>query len=455
MGDAPVAGAAGAVRRACEPDHEALRRTGEPDHEALRRACEPAEEALRRTGEPDQIALRRAGEPDQIALRRAGGPAAPALRRTGEPAEEALRRAGGPDRETPRRVGGASQGGRGGSGLAAGPLAGQRIADRYRVGDLIAAGGNAYVYRASDERLERPVAVKVLKAAAGVRARTSFAREAKLAARLWHPNVVAVFDHGDHAGLPYLVMEYVDGQTLRDVLNVRRRLPAVDALRVCRRVLDGLAAAHRNGLVHRDVKPENVLVPHDAPGDVKVADFGLAQALRSVRYGSTDEIARRGRASDGPFLATVEYVAPEVVTTRRADTRSDVYSAGIMLYELLTGQVPFDGDDPGRVARRHVDDDVPPPSAIVAGLPAVVDDLVVRATRRDPEARPPDAAAFAVRVDVAREALRPTAPRHRAPTRRHPRAAAPQQHPDGRFPPLAIAALVVTLLALIGWRMAG
>ncbi|SCG47402.1 Stk1 family PASTA domain-containing Ser/Thr kinase [Micromonospora coxensis] len=289
-------------------------------------------------------------------------------------------------------------------------LLGSLLDGRYRIRGRVARGGMATVYTATDERLERTVAVKIIhpSQAPDARARTAgfmerFTDEAKTIARLTHPNVVAVYDQGVHAGLPYLVMEYVRGRTLRDVLAERRRLNPDEALAIMEQMLAAVAAAHRAGLVHRDVKPENVLVAEAPTGGaanlvdsvVKVADFGLARAVEA----SADE------ADGNQLMATVAYVAPELVTDGHADPRTDVYSAGIVLFEMLTGRVPYDGDRPVEVAWQHVDRDVPAPSTLVPGLPKVLDDLVARATRRDPGARPTDAGALLAEVQVARDDL--------------------------------------------------
>jgi serine/threonine-protein kinase len=280
------------------------------------------------------------------------------------------------------------------------PLRGALLGGRYRILGRLARGGMATVYQARDERLERSVAIKIIHPdhALDEAVLDRLASEAKTVARLAHPNIVAVYDQGTHEGAPYIVMEYVRGRTLREMLNDRRRLDPSESLAVLEQLLAALAVAHRAGLVHRDVKPENILIapPPNGSGDlvdavVKVADFGLAHAV---------EI---GRNTSGQLLATAEYVAPELVADGRADARADVYSAGIVLFEMLTGRVPFDGDQPSAVAWQHVDEDVPPPSRLIAGLPALLDDVVTRATTRDPAGRARDAAEMLAEIQGARE----------------------------------------------------
>ena len=275
------------------------------------------------------------------------------------------------------------------------PLVGRVVDGRYEVRARLARGGMATVYEALDTRLERSVALKVMHAhlAADADFVGRFTREAKAAARLsQHPNVVGVFDQGTDGPIVFLVMEHVVGRTLRDLLDERGRLTARQALELLDPVLAALGAAHRAGLVHRDVKPENVLLADD--GRVKVADFGLARA-----------IAAPSGTTQGVLLGTVAYLSPEQVEPGHADARSDVYAAGIVLFEMLTGRQPYEGEGPLQVAYRHVHDDVPPPSSRVEGVPRPVDELVLRATRRDPAQRPVDATAMLADLVAARRTL--------------------------------------------------
>lgn len=258
---------------------------------------------------------------------------------------------------------------------------GSLLEDRYQVRRLIARGGTATVYEGLDERLERPVALKIMHPHVAddpsfvARAR----REAKSAARLHHPNVVAVLDQGHTAdGVLYLVLEYVDGPTLRDVLAHEAPMTPRRTLDLLIPVLRGLTQAHRIGLVHRDVKPENVLLTRD--GQVKVADFGLTRAV--------DE-----HTSSTTVMGTVGYAAPEIVGDGPVDQRSDVYAVGIMAYEMLTGSRPYTGTAL-QVATAHVSRDVPAPGGIAQGVPAALDEFVLRATSRDAAQRPADAAAL-------------------------------------------------------------
>ena len=260
------------------------------------------------------------------------------------------------------------------------PLIGLLVDERYRVTRRLARGGMATVYIAQDERLDRPVALKVmhphLADSADFVAR--FRREARSAARIVHPGVVSVFDQGVVTGQGFLVMELIDGTNLRQLLRAQGAFTIPQALRYTTDILEALRAAHRVGVIHRDVKPENILVPTDGPA--KVTDFGLARAASEVSMSST-----------GNMLGTVAYIAPEIATTAQADARSDIYSVGIMLYEMLTGSVPWAGESPLQIASHHVSDDVPSPSEAQPWIPREIDDLVAALTARDPASRPADA----------------------------------------------------------------
>ena len=280
------------------------------------------------------------------------------------------------------------------SGARAG-LVGKVVGSRYEVRALLARGGMATVYEAVDLRLDRLVALKVmhphLAADPGFVAR--FEREAKSAARLSHPHVVAVYDQGEADGLVYLAMELIPGRTLRDVIRDYGPLTTEQALVFLEPVVEALAAAHAAGLVHRDIKPENVLISHD--GRVKVADFGLARAV------ATSET----NATAGVLIGTVAYLAPEQVESGEADERTDFYAAGICLFEMVTGQVPHGGDSPLSVAYQHVNSDVPAPSSVRSGIPPEADAIVRTATRRDPGQRYRNSQDFLADVRRARASL--------------------------------------------------
>ena len=329
---------------------------------------------------------------------------------------------------------------------------------------MLARGGMATVYEAVDLRLDRVVALKVMHAhlADDPDFVSRFEREAKSAARLTHPHVVGVYDQGKADGHVYLAMEYVPGRTLRDVMKQFGPLTPEQSLVLLDPILEALEAAHGAGFVHRDIKPENVLISDD--GRVKVADFGLARAVETSNASATQ----------GMIIGTVAYLSPEQVERGDADGRSDVYAAGILLFEMITGQVPHAGDSPLSVAYKHVNSDVPAPSTVNSAIQSDVDALVITATRRDPEARYPDAASFL--ADVRR--VRATLPRPRPftdsrdtlvvdasmtqriaagarpPQEQH---AAPIEHRrsrKGRWIAL-IVAIAVLLAALGGWLIAG
>ncbi|WP_066595064.1 Stk1 family PASTA domain-containing Ser/Thr kinase [Cryobacterium arcticum] len=259
------------------------------------------------------------------------------------------------------------------------PMIGRLIDGRYQVRSRIARGGMATVYLATDLRLERRVAIKIMHGhlADDNAFRSRFIQEARSAARLAHPNVVNVFDQGQDADIAYLVMEHLPGITLRDLLKDYGRLTPEQTMDILEAVLSGLAAAHKAGIVHRDVKPENVLLADD--GRIKIGDFGLARAVNN------------NTATGQALLGTVAYLSPELVTRGIADARSDIYALGIMTYEMLTGEQPYVGEAPMQVAYQHANDTVPMPSLVAPGVPQELDELVLWATARDPEERPRDA----------------------------------------------------------------
>lgn len=279
------------------------------------------------------------------------------------------------------------------------PLVGQLVDGRYEVVSRIARGGMATVYLAVDRRLDREVALKVMHAhlaegAAGADFVARFRREARAAARLTHPGLVGVFDQGLDGETSYLTMEYVDGVNLRRHLSERGSLTVGEALDVGEHVLDALAAAHRAGLVHRDIKPENVLMATD--GRIKVADFGLARAVTEVTSTTT-----------GTVFGTVAYLAPELVVRGECDARTDVYAAGVLVYEMLTGAQPFTGETPIQIALQHVNSDLPAPSDSAAWLPVELDELVGALASREPNDRPADASAALAVLRRTRAALDP------------------------------------------------
>jgi len=282
------------------------------------------------------------------------------------------------------------------------PLVGHVLDGRYEILRKLARGGMATVYLASDRRLTRTVAVKVMHDNLGGDAEfvTRFDREARAAARLSHPNVVAVFDQGMDAGRPYIVMEYVEGCTLRHVITRESPMEPARALDLLLPVVAAVAAAHEAGIIHRDIKPENVLISDR--GQIKVADFGLARAVTAHTATQT-----------GTLIGTVSYIAPELVTTGKGDTRADVYALGVVLFEMLTGRKPHTGDTPIQVAYAHVHNEIPAPSSQMTpswrdsrgGIPPYVDALVTSATTRDKGARPVDATVFLDHARRARRAL--------------------------------------------------
>jgi eukaryotic-like serine/threonine-protein kinase len=271
---------------------------------------------------------------------------------------------------------------------------GQLLGGRYHVGSRIARGGMATVYLGTDTRLDRVVALKIAHPEVSDDAEfvRRFIGEARSAARLSSPNVVAVYDQASEGRLHYIAMEYVPGRTLRDLLTERGRLEPREALDIMTGVLAGLAAAHQAGFCHRDVKPENVLLT--TSGVVKVADFGLARAM-----------AGGAQTKGGMIIGTAGYLAPEQVSGGLSDARTDVYAAGIMLFELLTGRQPHTGASPLAVAYKHVNEVVPAPSSLLPGLSPALDALVAMTTSRDPELRPANAGQFQRAIEEVRKRI--------------------------------------------------
>ncbi|MBK8447621.1 MAG: serine/threonine protein kinase [Micropruina sp.] len=282
------------------------------------------------------------------------------------------------------------------------PLVGQLLDGRYAISRKLARGGMATVYLADDQRLTRTVAVKVMHEGLGDDQDFigKFDREARAAARLSHPNVVSVFDQGLHRGRPYIVMEYVEGCTLRHMITREGSFSPERALELLIPVTSAVAAAHESGMIHRDIKPENILISDR--GQIKVADFGLARAVSAQTATAT-----------GMLIGTVSYIAPELVTHGKADPRCDVYALGVVLYEMLTGTKPHTGDNPIQVAYAHVHKAIPAPSSAVKtswresrnGIPPYLDALVTSAAARRPSDRPTDARVLLDHLRQAREAL--------------------------------------------------
>ena len=273
------------------------------------------------------------------------------------------------------------------------PLIGRLVDGRYRVRARIARGGMATVYVATDLRLERRIALKVMHGHLSDDSvfQSRFIQEARAAARLADPNVVNVFDQGQDGELAYLVMEYLPGITLRELMREQKRLTVPQTITIMDAVLSGLAAAHRAGIVHRDVKPENVLLAED--GRIKIGDFGLARATSA------------NTATGQQLMGTIAYLAPELVTRGTADARSDIYALGIMLYEMLTGEQPYKGEQPMQIAFQHATESVPRPSVRNPGVPEQLDELVLWATEKSPDERPADAQAMLDRLRAVEREL--------------------------------------------------
>ncbi|WP_345497149.1 Stk1 family PASTA domain-containing Ser/Thr kinase [Nocardia callitridis] len=287
---------------------------------------------------------------------------------------------------------------------------------RYRIDAPIARGGMSMVFRGVDTRLDRPVAIKVMdpKFAGDPQFLSRFEFEARAVAKLKHSSLVAVYDQGIDGEYPFLIMELVEGGTLRELLRERGPMPPHAVRAVAEPVLAAIGVAHAGGLVHRDIKPENVLISDS--GEVKIADFGLVRAVAAANTTSASVI-----------LGTAAYLSPEQVTSGTADARSDVYSFGVLIYELLTGSVPFTGDTSLSVAYQRIENDVPSPSESINGVPPEFDELVAKATAREPAHRYADANAMVA-------ALREIAAELRLPPYRVPAPQESAEHHSAAIP---------------------
>ena len=275
-------------------------------------------------------------------------------------------------------------------------MPGELVADRYELEQLVGSGGMSSVYRAHDRVLERDVALKVLHERLNSQQDVvdRFGREAKLVAGLSHQNIVAVIDRGDHDGRPFIVFEFIPGENVKQLVSRTGPLPIERALELAIEIARGLSFAHQKGFVHRDVKPQNVLL--NGKGEVKVTDFGIARPLES----QGDETAT------GTVLGTCDYISPEQAQGRRVDEQTDVYSLGIVLYELLTGEVPFAGDNFVAVAMQHINSPPPPVSLKRPEVPRRVEQAVERALAKNPAGRFPSMAAFCAELEACLADLR-------------------------------------------------
>ncbi|MBC7462600.1 MAG: serine/threonine protein kinase, partial [Thermoleophilia bacterium] len=280
------------------------------------------------------------------------------------------------------------------------PLIGTVYDGRYRIERRIGAGGMANVYLAEDETLGRRVAIKILhqRYAEDGQFVERFLREASAAARLNHPNIVQVYDRGQAGGSYYIAMEYVDGMTLKDLVRRRGALTEQEVLAYGRQALHALRAAHRNGLVHRDVKPQNMMV--DTDGRLKIADFGIARAAADADQGLTEA---------GSIVGTAQYLSPEQAQGHEVAAPSDLYSLGVVMYEMGTGRVPFDGDSPVNVALKHVKDAVTRPSQFNPALSVGLESIILKAMEKDPARRYGSADEMLADLDRARDGTQTSA----------------------------------------------
>jgi len=302
---------------------------------------------------------------------------------------------------------------------------------RYRVLRRLGMGGMAEVWCAEDEVLGRNVALKLLgsRYAEDPEFRERFRREARAAAGLAHPNIVGIFDRAEWDGTPYIAMELVEGRTLKELVIERGPMPVDVATNLTVQLLKALGYAHTRGIVHRDVKPQNVII--DGEGQAKVADFGIARAVNS------------DMTETGAIVGTVQYLSPEQAHGQPVDPRSDIYSAGVVLYELLTGRVPFDGEAPVSIALKHVSERPAPPSQLRPGIPPAVESVVLRALEKDPAFRFQNADEFITALENAR----------RAPTRPIVREPVPEPEERSRWWIWLLVALAVVAIGVGAWYL--
>src|SRR3954464_12432027 len=257
-------------------------------------------------------------------------------------------------------------------------MVGDVLSDRYELEELVGTGGMSSVFRAHDRLLDRKVALKILHQhySSDDDYVERFKREARSVAALSHPNIVTVIDRGEHADRQFIVFEYVDGENLKRMIERRGPAPVPEALELAIQIARGLGFAHQQGLIHRDVKPQNVLLNGD--GRAKVTDFGIARSLS----------VQRGMTQTGTVLGTSDYIAPEQAQGQRVDEHTDVYSLGVVLYELLTSEVPFPGENFVAVAMRHINEEPPSVLGKRPDVPPRLDDAIRRAMAKQPEDRP-------------------------------------------------------------------
>ena len=321
----------------------------------------------------------------------------------------------------------------------------RKLANRYELGDLIGRGGMAEVFEAVDTRLNRTVAIKILRddLARDPAFIARFRREAQAAAALNHPTIVAVYDTGEEiecegrsaTNVPYIVMEYVNGTTLRDIVKSGRKLQTERALRISIGVLDALGYSHSHGIIHRDIKPANVMITKN--GDVKVMDFGIARALADTKATMTGSTV----------LGTAHYLSPEQARGESVDARSDLYSAGVLLYELLTGEPPFSGDSPVSVAYQHVSEYAAPPSSLDSQIPNEIDTVVLHALAKSPDDRYQTAEEFQSDVDRVLQGIPTVASTAPKPKKMNPNTKYTRTKPRGNS--------VLVLLAIAGIFVGG